>query len=213
MKAWTDATLSIFLRRAESGWVISRYTKDSRHDGDLIAGLSDDRALLEFVAKQLALPAPTLPSIDAVSLETVQASLARHREIIMASLPAAVASELLGLSPNPRAEEAPAAAMVPPPVSAGLVAALGPFARLARVMRDMGGVELVTYKYNDDLQLDAEIELHHVHDLLIAAGLFTDEMRPSQSQAADASVKPAEGATSPPATALDQGDSDGDDGE
>lgn len=77
--------------------------------------------------------------------------------------------------------------------------------------RDKSDDEIIRNFYEPDkLPSYGEINFGHVRALLRAAGLFTDDMRPSQPVtpvgAADASVRPADGdAASPPAVADDDG--------
>lgn len=271
---------------SRGGWAV--FASTGRGPEWLFAAVSDDEALLEFFAEQLALSVPMvspthvgIPIADArrlgqallpfdrlcratldvdggagmcaaegCQLEAPPIRVADLRELTEAAIVADLLKEsnFRGPSPQPRAVEASAAAIVPPPVSAERVpvriadllrlfvdapgdrimqvylgdlrdmamvaaavppvsalfaAAVEPFANLARVMRDKGGVELVTYRYDEVANREAEIELSHVHALLLAAGLFTDDMRPSQptasqDAAADASAEPAGAAPPPP---------------
>ena len=116
MNCWIEKTRSLVIQRAESGWVISRYMHEgSFGGGDLVAGIADDEGLLEFFAEQLSLPAPLKPSKpDDVSLQAVRTEITRHAGVI-------ATYDLRGHTPQPLVTEAPAAAIVPPPVSADLV--------------------------------------------------------------------------------------------
>jgi hypothetical protein len=232
------------------GWAISDMG-EGRYD--LLHCCADDEALLEFFAEQLSLPAPDL---------------------------------LRPVPPKPKAEEASAAAIVPPPVSADLVShmvnrflawrlpetfnpdggisfravfnegtphefksdpsgtnlfdaqqatamvrhmlegapdigelaaqattamlvladvrrALKPFESFAKVNRSAAEGEYFAIDKPDGAEHYASIRYSEFRALLRAAGLFTDDMRPSQPDAsqdaaADASVKPAGVAGTPP---------------
>jgi hypothetical protein len=104
----------ITVRPAErGGWAVYSHEDNV---STLFSVAADDEGLLEFFAGQLSLPAPT------VEWRAVRAALDRHHAAILAALPAAISHDLPGpVPPNPGAQEASAAAMVPPPVSADLV--------------------------------------------------------------------------------------------
>lgn len=119
----------------------------------------------------------------------------------------AAASAFLGQSPQSPAEEAPAAAIVPPPVSAEVAELLAPLVKLARGQRDEPDTRYVAYEWCDAISEIVEFSYGQLRALLRAAGLFTDDMRPSQppeTPAADASVKPAEVAATPPPADADE---------
>lgn len=194
------------------GWAISLASIDEVTGEymsiEIVGVAGDDQALVEWFAEQLSLPAPTLPVADAVTLESLQAALARQHELILRAIPAAVSNTLPGPTPQPRADEAPAAAIVPPPVSAEIedVERLQGYAVYMRDEPD----DLIIKNYYDDALTPSygALMLGDLRALLRAAGLFTDEMRPSQPPpAADASVKPAEVAATPPPADADGSDS------
>jgi hypothetical protein len=144
------------------------------HVEHLFTVASDDEGLIELIAGQLSLPAPALQAHPS--------------------------------PPTPRPEAKPAEALQPSPADPALAAirdALAPFAEFAEKTATVDRGSYFAIRVLEDSEGYAEVSMADLHDLLRAAGLWTDKM---QAPAPNPGPAPAAGAAAPAPAATDSDD-------